>query len=45
MGLIFGYLYRRWNRRVMPMIIAHTLIDAVTFVGYAALVGRVSWLP
>jgi membrane protease YdiL (CAAX protease family) len=44
MGLIFGYLYRRWGR-VTPMIIAHTLIDAVTFVGYAALKGRVSWLP
>ena len=27
------------------MIIAHTLIDAVAFVGYAALHGRVSWLP
>jgi membrane protease YdiL (CAAX protease family) len=44
MGIIFGYLYRRWGR-VMPLIIAHTLIDAVTFVGYAALVGKVSWLP
>jgi membrane protease YdiL (CAAX protease family) len=44
MGLIFGYLYRRWGR-VTPLIIAHTLIDAVTFVGYAALVGKVSWLP
>jgi hypothetical protein len=30
---------------VTPLIIAHTLIDAVTFVGYAALIGRVSWLP
>lgn len=44
MGLIFGYLYRRWGR-VTPLIIAHTLIDTVTFVGYAALHGRVSWLP
>jgi membrane protease YdiL (CAAX protease family) len=44
MGLIFGYLYRRWGR-VTPLIVAHTLIDAVTFVGYAALVGKVSWLP
>jgi membrane protease YdiL (CAAX protease family) len=44
MGIIFGYLYKRWGR-VTPLIIAHTLIDAVTFVGYAALVGRVSWLP
>jgi membrane protease YdiL (CAAX protease family) len=44
MGIIFGILYRRWGR-VTPFIIAHTLIDAVTFVGYAALVGRVSWIP
>jgi membrane protease YdiL (CAAX protease family) len=44
MGVIFGILYRRWGR-VTPMIIAHTLIDAVAFVGYAALHGRVSWLP
>jgi membrane protease YdiL (CAAX protease family) len=44
MGLIFGYLYRRWGR-VMPLIIAHTLIDAVTFVGYAVLHGKASWLP
>jgi membrane protease YdiL (CAAX protease family) len=44
MGVIFGVLYRRWGR-VTPLIVAHTLIDAVTFVGYAALHGRVSWLP
>ena len=44
MGLIFGYFFRRWGR-VMPMIIAHFLIDAVTFVGYALLAGHVSWLP
>jgi membrane protease YdiL (CAAX protease family) len=44
MGIIFGVLYRRWGR-VTPLIIAHALIDAVTFVGYALLVGKVSWLP
>ena len=44
MGVIFGYLYRRWGR-VTPLIVAHVLIDAVTFVGYAALAGKVSWLP
>jgi membrane protease YdiL (CAAX protease family) len=44
LGVIFGVLYRRWGR-VMPLIIAHTLIDAVTFVGYAALGHKVSWLP
>jgi membrane protease YdiL (CAAX protease family) len=44
MGVIFGFLYRRWGR-VTPLIIAHTLIDAVAFVGYALLAGHVSWLP
>jgi len=44
MGIIFGVLYRRWHR-VTPLIIAHTLIDATTFIGWAALHGKVSWLP
>ena len=44
MGVIFAYLYRRWGR-VTPLIIAHTLIDAVAFIGYALLAGHVSWLP
>ena len=44
LGVIFGVLYRRWGR-VTPMVIAHTLIDAVAFVGYVALHGHVSWLP
>jgi len=44
MGVIFGVLYRRWGR-VTPMIVAHTIMDTVAFVGYTALHGRVSWLP
>ncbi|MBO0801482.1 MAG: CPBP family intramembrane metalloprotease [Nocardiopsaceae bacterium] len=44
MGVIFGILFLRW-KRTTPMIIAHTLIDAVAFVGYALLAGHVSWLP
>jgi membrane protease YdiL (CAAX protease family) len=44
MGVVFGILYRRWGR-VTPFIIAHALIDAMAFVGYAALHGHVSWLP
>jgi len=44
MGLLFGWLYLRW-RRAMPLVAAHTLIDAVAFVGYALLRGKVSWLP
>jgi membrane protease YdiL (CAAX protease family) len=34
MGLIFGWLYTRM-RRVLPFVIAHVIIDAVVFVGYA----------
>ncbi|WP_248962428.1 CPBP family intramembrane glutamic endopeptidase [Sphaerisporangium perillae] len=44
MGLLFGRLYQRWGR-TMPLIVAHTLIDAVAFVGYGLLRGRVTWLP
>ena len=44
MGVLFGVLFLRW-RRAAPMIVAHTLIDVVAFVGYALLVGHVSWLP
>lgn len=33
MGLVFGWLYRKWGR-VMPLVIAHTLIDIVAFTGY-----------
>jgi membrane protease YdiL (CAAX protease family) len=36
MGLLFGYLYQRWGR-VMPLVMAHFLLDATIFVGYAAL--------
>jgi membrane protease YdiL (CAAX protease family) len=44
MGIIFAVLFLRW-KRANPMIIAHTLIDAVAFIGYALLAGHVSWLP
>jgi membrane protease YdiL (CAAX protease family) len=44
MGVIFGRLYQRWGR-AMPLLIAHTLMDAVAFIGYAELAGHVSWLP
>ncbi|MEU5613927.1 CPBP family intramembrane glutamic endopeptidase [Streptomyces sparsogenes] len=44
MGVVFVLLYRRWGR-VGPLVAAHALIDIVAFVGYAALAGRVDWLP
>ena len=43
MGLVFGAAYRRWGR-VMPLVVAHTLLDVVAFVGYSLLRGHVGWL-
>jgi len=34
MGVIFGWCYWRWGR-VMPLVIAHWVIDIISFVGYA----------
>nr|WP_306420803.1 CPBP family intramembrane glutamic endopeptidase [Arthrobacter sp. JCM 19049] len=34
MGAVFGWVYLRWGR-VMPLVIAHFLLDAVGFVGFA----------
>jgi membrane protease YdiL (CAAX protease family) len=44
MGLLFGRIFQRTGRTA-PLVIAHTLIDSVAFVGYIWLHGRVSWLP
>jgi len=33
MGLAFGWIYARWGR-LLPLVVAHFLIDAVIFVGY-----------
>lgn len=33
MGLLFGWLYTRFGR-LLPLVIAHTVIDAVIFIGY-----------
>ncbi|MDB1089391.1 CPBP family intramembrane metalloprotease [Streptomyces sp. ACA25] len=44
MGIVFVWLYRRWGR-IMPLVVAHALIDIVAFVGYALLAGKVGWLP
>jgi membrane protease YdiL (CAAX protease family) len=33
MGLLFGWLYNRYGR-VLPLVIAHTVIDTAIFVGY-----------
>lgn len=41
MGVVFGWCYRRWGR-VMPLVIAHALIDIVAFIGYPL---AVAWWP
>lgn len=43
MGVVFGLVYRRTGR-VMPLVIAHLLLDVTSFVGYAMLKDSVSWL-
>ncbi len=36
MGVVFGWVYHRYGR-VMPLVIAHFLLDAIGFVGYLLL--------
>lgn len=43
MGLIFGWWFQR-TRRVLPLAIAHFLLDAFSFVGYIYLAPHISWL-
>jgi membrane protease YdiL (CAAX protease family) len=44
MGVVFALFYVRF-KRVMPLIVAHTLLDIVAFVGYALLPDSwLSWL-
>ncbi|WP_431218336.1 CPBP family intramembrane glutamic endopeptidase [Leifsonia xyli] len=41
MGVVFGWCYTRWGR-VTPLVVAHTIIDIVSFVGYPL---AVAWWP
>ena len=43
MGLVLGWWFQR-TRRVWPLIIAHFVIDAVSFIGYVYLHDRVDWI-
>ncbi len=36
MGVVFGWIYARYGR-VMPLVVAHALLDIAGFVGYALL--------
>ena len=38
MGVVFALFYRRTGR-VLPLVVAHTLLDVVAFVGYQYLAG------
>ena len=44
MGVVFSYVWLRTGR-LWPLIVAHTLIDAVAFVGYTLAAGQLGWLP
>ena len=41
MGIVFGWVYARFGR-VMPLVIAHTVIDVIAFVGYPL---AAAWWP
>lgn len=43
MGLIYGWWFQR-TRRVLPLVIAHSLIDATSFIGYVYLHDRLDWI-
>ena len=43
MGLIFAWWFQR-TRRVLPLVVAHVLLDVLAFVGYLYLRQRVSWI-
>lgn len=41
MGLVFGWCYHRWGR-TMPLVVAHWILDMVSFIGYPL---AVAWWP
>jgi uncharacterized protein len=41
MGVVFGWAYSRWGRTT-PLVIAHFLLDVLSFVGYPL---AVAWFP
>ena len=43
MGAIFGLIFLKFGR-VAPLVVAHTVLDIVAFVGYALVAPHVSWL-
>lgn len=43
MGIVFGLVYAL-TRRIGPLVVAHFLLDLVSFVGYAILAPLVDWI-
>lgn len=43
LGLVFGRVWQRTGR-LWPLVVAHSILDVVAFVGYALLAPHVSWL-
>jgi membrane protease YdiL (CAAX protease family) len=43
MGLVFAWWFQR-TRRVLPLVLAHFLLDVFAFVGFLYLRGHVSWI-
>jgi membrane protease YdiL (CAAX protease family) len=43
MGVVFSLFYLRW-KRVGPLVLAHTILDAVAFVGYALFYDQLTFL-
>jgi len=43
MGVLFGWLYTRYGR-LLPLVIAHFILDAAIFIGYPWAAATFSWL-
>jgi len=43
MGVVFAVFFLR-TRRLWPLVVAHTILDVVSFVGYALLADRLPFL-
>ena len=43
MGVVFALFFRR-TRRIVPLVLAHTVLDVVSFVGYALLRNHLGFL-
>jgi membrane protease YdiL (CAAX protease family) len=43
MGVVFALFFLR-TRRIVPLVVAHSILDIVSFVGYALLASRLSFL-